>query len=145
MSPSTADGARTEPASRRIDGERALRLVKFLAAGFPSFLFAVPTNYVLVAHARLGKPAAYAIVLAGQVTINFFVLRAFVFDRTGKPWPRQFAEFFGGILGLRTADWLTYVVLADVFGFFYLGVQLLNVALFSLAKFLFAERVFRAY
>jgi putative flippase GtrA len=135
---------RGETASRRwIEGERAVRLLKFLAAGLPSFLLAVPANYWLAERTGLAKPLAYAIVLAGQVTLNFFLCRAFVFEERTDSIVREFGQFVAGILGFRAADWLVYVVLVDVFGLFYLAVQLGNVVVFSAAKFVFAERVFR--
>ncbi len=134
----------TEGASPRwVENERAFSLLKFLAAGLPSFLLAVPANYWLAGRLGLAKPFAYAIVLAGQVTLNFFLNRAFVFKRRGSIL-RGFVQFAVGILGFRAADWLVYVLLVDDCGFYYLAIQLGNVLVFSVPKFVFAERVFRA-
>ncbi len=129
---------------RWIEGERAGRLVRFLAAGLPSFLLAIPANYLLVERLAVAKPLAYAVVLVGQVTLNFFLCRAFVFEVRGGPIVKEFGRFVAGILGFRAADWLVYVVLVDYVGLFYLAVQLSNVVVFSVAKFVFAEGVFRA-
>jgi putative flippase GtrA len=135
----------SEGASRRwIANERAFRLLKFLAAGLPSFLLAVPANYWLASRLGLAKPFAYAIVLAGQVTLNFFLNRALVFRARGKSIRREFIPFVAGLLAFRVADWLVYVLLVDVCGLYYLAVQLGNVLVFSVPKFVFAERVFRA-
>ncbi len=131
-------------AGRWIEADRAARLVRFLAAGLPSFLLAIPTNYLLVDRLAVAKPLAYAVVLVGQVTLNFFLCRAFVFEVRGGSIAREFGQFVAGILGFRAADWFVYVVLVDYVGFFYLAVQLSNVVVFSVAKFAFAEGVFRA-
>jgi len=134
-----------EGASRgRIKHERGVRLLKFQAVGLPSFLLALPANYWLADWLGLAKPFAYAIVLAGQVTLNFFLNRAFVFERRGESILREFGQFAAGILGFRAADWLVYVLLVEVGGLYYLAVQLGNVVVFSVPKFVFAERVFRA-
>lgn len=126
-----------------IEKERAVRLVKFVAAGLPSFLLAVPANYWLAGRLGLVKPVAYAIVLAGQVTLNFFLNRVFVFEKRGKSIRHEFVPFVVGLLGFRVADWLVYVLLVEVCGLYYLAVQLGNVLLFMVPKFVFAEGVFR--
>ena len=128
---------------RWIEKDRAIRLLKFLAAGLPAFLLAVPANYWLVGQLGLAKPVAYAIVLGGQVTLNFFLNRIFVFERRGKSILQEFIPFVVGILGFRVTDWLVYVLLVEVFGVCYLAAQLGNVLLFLVPKFLFAEGVFR--
>ncbi len=122
---------------------RTITLVKFMAAGLPSFGLAVPANYLLVSHAHLDKPLAYAIVMVIQVTINFFMCRHFVFGgkSTGQ-FSRQFGAFFSGIMAFRVADWLLYVLLVNRAGIYYLAAQVLNVAVFGIAKFVFSEWVF---
>lgn len=129
---------------RWIQNERALRLLKFLAAGLPLFLFAVPANYWLAGWVGLAKPVAYAIVLAGQVTIGFFLNRVLVFEKRGKSFLLEFVRFVIGILGFSVADWLVYVLLVEVYGLYYLAVQLSNVLVFLGPKFVFAESVFGA-
>lgn len=123
---------------------RGVKLFKFLLAGLPSFLLAVPLNYALVEWVHLAKGLAYAAVLIFQVTINFFMVRFFVFERKN---PRsllvEFGAFFAGIMLTRLADWAVYVLLVNVFGFYYLAVQLANVVIFSIVKFLFSEKVLR--
>lgn len=139
----------TQPGSeaafpRWIEHERTVRLFKFLVAGLPSLVLAVPANYWLVSQLGLAKPFAYAIVLAGQVTLNFVLNRVFVFQKRGDSILRQSVLFVAGILGFRVADWLVYVLLVDVCGLYYLAVQIGNILVFSLPKFVFAERVFAA-
>ena len=59
----------------------------FLLVGLPAFLIAIPLNYFLVEFIQLYKPAAYLIVLLLQVTMNFFMLRWFVFKSSKDPGP----------------------------------------------------------
>lgn len=122
--------------------DRGAALFRFLLAGLPSFAVAVPLNWLLVARAGLGKPPAYALVLVAQVTVNFFMCRWFVFrNRNDKPLLVQFAQFVSGILAFRVADWCVYSFAVQVLGAHYLLMQLVDVVVFSLLKFAFAERV----
>ena len=122
--------------------ERAIKLVKFLAAGLPSFLVAVPLNWLLVTRWGCPKSPAYALVLLFQVTINFFMCRWFVFEKTSdKSLAAEFGAFVAGIAFFRLADWGVYYLLVNVAGFYYLAVQLVNVVLFSVLKFMYSERV----
>lgn len=127
-----------------ISRDRFWKLIKFLAAGLPSFILAVPLNYLFVERLHLPKGPVYAVVLVFQVTVNFFMCRWFVFEKksTTSLW-REFATFAAGILLFRLADWAVYYVLVNVFGFYYIAVQLANVVIFSVAKFLFSERTLR--
>lgn len=119
------------------------KLFKFFVAGLPAFALAIPLNYGLVAWAALPKSAAYALVLAVQVTINFFACRYFVFDadRSTSLW-KSFAVFLNGILLFRVLDWALYSVLTTKFGLPFIGVQLFNVGFFGLMKFEFFRRLF---
>jgi putative flippase GtrA len=131
------------PGERRPLFTSSLKLARFLAAGFPAFLVAIPMNYVLVEWADLSKTIAYAIVLVFQVSINFFILRAFVFDasQASRPVHVQFLQFFSGIIGIRVVDWLFYVFLVEVAGVYFVLAQVINVVLFSILKYGFSQRV----
>ena len=96
------------------------------------------------AGSALPRRSAYASVLAGQVTLNFFLNRAFVFEKQGESTLAAFVVFVAGIFAFRAADWLVYVLLVEVCGLYHLAVQFGDVLLFSVLKFAFAERVFRA-
>lgn len=114
----------------------------FLAAGLPAFVLAVPLNYVLVEYAALGKGIAYALVLAFQISINFFMCRWLVFEKTSlSKWYHDFALFFFGALFFRFLDWAVYLLLVNRFGVHYLVAQLGNVFVFSILKFLFSRKV----
>lgn len=119
------------------------KFFKFGLAGLPSFLVAIPLNYALVKWAGLPKPAAYALVLAVQVTVNFFACRYFVFDadRRQSLW-KSFVVFFNGIILFRLADWAVYSILTTRLGLPFIAVQLFNVLLFGFLKFEFSRRVF---
>ena len=119
-----------------------LKLGRFLAAGLPAALVAMHLNYALVELARWPKPAAYALALVMQVTINFFACRYFVFARTASASAHvQFAQFASGILGFRVLDWIIYAALVSFLGPYYLALQGFNLVLFALLKFRVTERV----
>jgi putative flippase GtrA len=126
--------------SLKIDQKKLLR---FMLAGGPAFALAVPLNYLLVHRLELGKPLAYALVLAIQMTVNFFICHAFVFEPApGSRLGRTFLIFVNGNILFRLADWLIYAFLTRYFGLPYLGVQLFNVVLFAFLKYEFTRRVF---
>jgi putative flippase GtrA len=131
------------PLLGRISRERFITLFKFMLSGLPSFIVAVPLNYFLVEKAHLGKNIAYALVIAFQVAVNFFVCRAYAFNRKdSKSMAAEFGVFFSGIMLFRVADWALYVLLVNVVGLYYLAVQLCNVVVFALLKFFFSEKIF---
>jgi len=119
------------------------RLVRFLAAGLPAFLVAVPLNWLLVSHFHWPKPVAYAVVLWAQVSVNFFACFYFVFERAAaRPSLAQYWHFLAGIAVFRAADWAVYTAMVEWAGVPYLAAQLLNVTLFALLKYRFSATVF---
>ena len=119
------------------------RYFAFIAVGLPAFLLAVPLNYVLVDLAGWPKSLASAFVLVVQVSMNYVMCRLFVFEKTSNECVLvQYLKFMGGILGFRILDWGVYVLTVNYLGFYYLAVQLANVFIFSVGKFLFARRLF---
>lgn len=120
---------------------RFKRLFLFLLVGLPAFVIAVPLNWVLVEKAAIPKPAAYALVLVIQVTINFFLCVRFVFRRDESiSLIRQFLVFVSGILTARALDWALYSLLVTITQIHYIAIQAFNVVIFSALKFLFARR-----
>ncbi len=118
-----------------------IKLLRFLAVGIPAFIIAIPLNYFLVENLLWPKPAAYALVLVVQVTINFFACIFFVFKRDpSRNLTSQFVIFMAGILAARALDWALYSFLVTVVPVHYLVIQFTNVIIFSLAKFTFARR-----
>lgn len=118
------------------------KLVAFLAVGIPAFLLAIPLNFLLVDKLLWAKPAAYALVLVVQVTINFFACILFVFERDrSRSLGVQFVAFVSGILVARALDWCVYSLLVHTTSIHYLLIQFGNVAMFSVIKFVLARRV----
>ena len=117
------------------------KLIGFLAAGIPGFLVALPLNVLLVELLGTATWIAYALVLFVQVTINFFSLILFVFKRnTSVSLYQQYMVFMSGVSLFRLLDWLLYVGLVRVLSIHFVFIQLFNVILFSLAKFVFVRR-----
>ena len=126
----------------KLSVKRVSQLLKFLAVGVPAFLLALPVNYVLVDFAHFPKSLAYASVLVLQVTMNFFMCRWLVFEKVSTTkWYQDFTIFFTGIMFIRLLDWSVYMLLVSYTGLYYILAQVLNVFFFSVAKFLFSERV----
>jgi putative flippase GtrA len=124
-----------------IANPRIVKMVKFLVAGFPSFAVAVPLNWLLAIRLALPPAPVYAVVLVFQVTVNFFMCRWFVFERrSALSIGKQFSAFFTGIGLIRGLDWCVYVALVEALHLHPIGVQLFNVVIFAVAKFLFSER-----
>jgi putative flippase GtrA len=119
------------------------RLLRFWAAGLPAFAVALVTNALLIEKLYWPKPLAYLVVLWLQMSINFFVCRIIVFESPGHERVfRLYAQFLSGNGTIRLVEWVFYTILVEVFGVYYLAVQLLSIVLFALVKFKFAESLF---
>jgi len=121
---------------------QAKQFLRFLISGLPSFIVAIPLNIFLVQLLQLHKVLAYCIVLLFQVTVNFFMLKRFAFQSSGGSIAREFSIFMSGILLFRVLDAIIYALLVQVMGMYYIFAQILNVCVFSVAKFLFSKKVF---
>jgi len=118
------------------------KLTKFLAAGVPAVLLAIPLNYALVSIFHWDAALAYALVLVFQVTVNFFMCSWFVFESTGgKSRIMQFWLFFSGIIMFRVVDWVVYTALVKYFDFNFIVIQVMNVVAFALLKFKFSKKI----
>ena len=119
-----------------------IKFFKFLLAGLPAFIVAIPLNYVLVSLFDIYKPLAYVIVLFIQVSINFFIVRRFVFHNKGcDNIITEYYKFFIGISFFRFLDWVLYSTIVSLTPINYLIVQLGNVFIFSVAKFLYSKKI----
>ena len=124
---------------------RALTLLKFQAAGAPAFALAIPLNWALVEKGGLAHAPAYLLVLLFQVAFNYVMCRRFVFPAAGeRGFFAEFLPFVSGVMVIRVLDWLTYQLWVGPCGVYYLVAQILNVPLFAIVKFLFAERLLGA-
>lgn len=120
----------------------AEQLVRFLLAGLPSFVLAVPLNILFVEYVQMDKSLAYGIVLLCQVVANFFVCYYFVFEKgSDRPLLQQFWQFVVGIMAFRCGDWAVYSIATRYLPIHYVIIQVTNVIVFSLLKFGFAKRV----
>lgn len=115
-------------------------LFQFFLAGLPSFVLAVPLNWLLVEVAAIPKPISYLVCLFFQVTMNYVLLRKFVFTN-GKheKFVPQYLKFLSGISFFRFLDWALYSFLVSYTSIYYLFVQIGNVFLFSMFKFVFTK------
>lgn len=121
------------------------RFLRFMIVGAPAFILAVPLNIFLVEFFGFSKPAAYGSVLVFQVFLNFELCRRFVFPES-RPVTRlgQFLKFTASILLFRLLDWAFYSYLTSEAPQWYVWFQILNVALFSVLKFLVSRSIFFA-
>jgi putative flippase GtrA len=112
------------------------RYVRFLLAGLPSALLALPLNMALVELAHWPKTSAYGVVLAFQVSLNYFFCRRFVFLRPrGSSEASAFSAFTFIVGFFRLLDWATYTLVVSRVDLWYGWVQLFNMAVFSVAKY----------
>jgi len=119
------------------------KFIRFVAAGLPSFLLAIPFNILLVELIGMPKVSAYCLVLLMQITINFFMLRKFTFSASAtSSLKRKFSLFMFGIIIFRVLDALLYALLVQRLGVYYLLAQIFNVGLFALAKYFYSKAVF---
>ena len=115
------------------------KFLRFLIAGLPAAVLAVPLNVFLVEKLDLSKPVSYAVALCIQIVINFFICRSYVFGDTGAPLWLVFSRFFFAIGLIRLLDWLAYFYLFPFFGRWYVLLQLGNLVIFSVLKFFLAR------
>ncbi len=118
------------------------KILKFLLAGCPSFLIAIPLNFFLVTEVNIPKWCSYIIVLIFQVTLNFFLCRKYVFlSNPEKSIFRQFYEFFSAVAIFRLFDWALYVFLVSQFPKVnFVVFQIFNAVFFALIKFFFCKK-----
>ena len=118
------------------------KFLKFLIAGAPSFFIAIPLNFYLVDCFGLHKSLAYGYVLCLQISLNFLMLRMFVFrSQKSTKMLASFIKFFLAIAAFRFIDWLLYSILVSFFPKFYIVIQISNVLLFSIIKFRFSKNI----
>lgn len=118
------------------------KFVKFALLGLPMVAVAVPLNYFLVEICGLAPWLAYPLVLAVQVTVNFFICSAWIFERNKTvSLYHQYLAFVSGILLFRLLDWGLYVFMVEVLGWYFLIAQLLNAVLFAVLKFRYTQTV----
>lgn len=113
-----------------------------MSGGVPAFLFAILCNWILVDVIHVPVLLAYIVVLALQIIINFIINHYLVFNRKDTPTFRMLRQFFWYVIFFQGLSWLTYALMVKVFGIYYLLAQLINIALLSVFKFLWATKIF---
>ena len=118
------------------------KFFRFFWAGLPAFFIAISLNYLFVEYLDIHKLLSYAFVLLVQVSINFFAAIYFVFKRNRyKSIKKQYVQFVVGIFFIRLCDWVLYGLMVQKLNFYYLFIQLLNVLLFSIIKYIYAKKI----
>ena len=112
------------------------RYIRFLVAGLPAALLAVPLNVALVEWAGWPKPWAYAFVLLIQLSLNYCFCRWFVFEVPPKSSEVSTLSGFVLVVGFfRLLDWASYTFFVDRLEIWYGWLQVMNLMLFSFAKY----------
>ena len=122
---------------KKIKNKEVKNFIKFLLAGVPSALLAIPLNIVLVEIGEVNKTIAYGLVIFLQILVNFIFINNFVFKYNSRF--TSFIKFFFGIVIFRALDLIIYSQLINLFPKLYILIQLSNVAIFSMIKFKYSK------
>ena len=129
--------------SEKIKNKNFISYIKFLIAGAPSALLAIPLNIILVEIGQLNKPISYSIVIFFQILMNFCFLKKYVFkNKKNELIIISFLKFFFGILIFRTFDWFVYIKITGVYPDIYIIIQVINITIFSMIKFKYSKLIF---
>lgn len=122
--------------------KRLTVFVKFMMSGGPAFFLAMILNFLLVEYLHILVPVAYCAILIFQLFLNFVIIKLFVFNSGGKLFDlKEMFTFFSGVLGFRALDLVLYTFLTAYIGVYFMYAQVGNMVLFSIARFLFAEKI----
>ena len=122
---------------KKIKNKEVKNFIKFLLAGLPSALLAIPLNIVLVEIGEVNKTVSYGLVIFFQILVNFIFINNYVFKYKNKF--TSFIRFFFGIVIFRTFDLIIYSQLINLFPKLYILIQLSNIAIFSMIKFKYSK------
>ena len=122
---------------KKIKNKEINNFIKFLLAGLPGALLAVPLNIVLVEIGEVNKTVSYGLVIFFQILVNFIFINNYVFKYKNKF--TSFIRFFFGIVIFRTFDLIIYSQLINLFPKLYILIQLSNIAIFSMIKFKYSK------
>lgn len=113
-----------------------------MMSGGPAFFLAMILNFLLVEYLHILVPVAYCAILIFQLFLNFVIIKLFVFNSGGKLFDlKEMFTFFSGVLGFRALDLVLYTFLTAYIGVYFMYAQVGNMVLFSIARFLFAEKI----
>ena len=123
---------------KKIKNKEINNFIKFLIAGLPSALLAIPMNICLVEIGEINKTFSYGIVILLQIIVNFIFIKNYVFNYKNNRYT-SFMKFFFGIIIFRFMDLIIYSQLINLFPKFYIFIQLTNIAIFSVIKFKYTK------
>jgi putative flippase GtrA len=113
-----------------------------MLSGGPAFFLAMILNFLLVEFLHIPIPVAYCAILIFQLLLNFVIIKLFVFKSGGKLFDlKEMLAFFSGVLGFRVLDLALYTFLTTYSGVYFMYAQVGNMVLFSIGRFLFAEKI----
>ena len=122
---------------KKIKNKEVKNFIKFLLAGLPSALLAIPLNIVLVEIGEVNKTISYGLVIFLQILLNFIFINNYVFKYNNRF--TSFIKFFFGIIIFRAFDLIIYSQMITLFPKLYILIQLSNVAIFSMIKFKYSK------
>ena len=125
---------------KKIKNKEINYFMKFLLAGLPSALLAIPMNIFFVEIGKINKTFSYGIVILLQIIVNFIFIRNYVFNYKKNRFT-SFTKFFFGILIFRFMDLIIYSQLINLFPKFYIFIQLTNIVIFSVIKFKYTKYI----
>ena len=123
---------------KKIKNKEVKNFIKFLLAGLPSALLAIPLNIILVEIGEVNKTISYGLVIFLQILINFIFIKNYVFEYNNNRFT-SFIKFFFGIVIFRAFDLIIYSQLINLFPKLYILIQLSNIAIFSMIKFKYSK------
>ncbi len=114
-----------------------LPFVRWTAFSGFSFLMIVSLTSLLHEVFHVGERLAFLSPLVILYFTNFFVCRYFVYQSTDQSIPRQFLAYSLSSVGFRIVEYLTYWVLLDGLGVWYIAAMLIVMPTSFVVKFLF--------
>ena len=123
---------------KKIKNKEVKNFIKFLLAGLPSALLAIPLNIILVEIGEVNKTISYGLVIFLQILVNFIFINNYVFKYKNNRFT-SFIKFFFGIVIFRAFDLIIYSQLINLFPKLYILIQLSNIAIFSMIKFKYSK------
>ena len=123
---------------KKINNKEVKKFIKFLLAGLPSALLAIPLNIILVEIGEVNKTISYGFVIFLQILVNFIFINNYVFKYKNNRFT-SFIKFFFGIVIFRAFDLIIYSQLINLFPKLYILIQLSNIAIFSMIKFKYSK------
>lgn len=114
---------------------KVVRFMVFHGWGAFSLGIAVGLNWLLVEVVGLSCGISYASALILQMSLNFWFVRYLLFSNTQKS---SSVLYIVGVITLRILDWLVYGWIVSRFGYWFVAVQIGNVAVFAIVRYLWA-------